>query len=136
MCKSSSGGKKMIFHMWNTGIYHILCINMSGFAYVLWSEVGYPYFPDQGKYPYSASHERIPILLLILKCLKYMYMIKRIIHDLFHIGPGIIPRPILTLDCVSGWYQCQYGKGHVLFSIYFTNKSPYFTPIRISHLRI
>jgi len=33
-------------------------------------------------------------------------------HDLFHIIPGIIPRP--RYQPVPGWY----GKGHVLISIY------------------
>ena len=38
-------------------------------------------------------------------CRKYkMYMIKRLIHDLFHIIPAIIPWSISALDCVSGWY--------------------------------
>jgi hypothetical protein len=32
------------------------------------------------------------------------YMIKRLIHYLFHIIPAIIPRLISTFHCVSGWY--------------------------------
>jgi hypothetical protein len=32
------------------------------------------------------------------------YIIKRLIHDLFHIIPAIFPRPISALDCVLGWY--------------------------------
>ena len=32
------------------------------------------------------------------------YMIKRLIHDLFHIIPATIPLPISALDCVSGWH--------------------------------
>ena len=30
------------------------------------------------------------------------FMIKRLIDDIFHIIPAIIPRPISTLDCVAG----------------------------------
>jgi hypothetical protein len=39
---------------------------------------------------------------LFSRCRKYV--INSLIHGHFHIGLVIIPRPILTLDCVSGQY--------------------------------
>jgi len=40
-------------------------------------------------------------------------MIKRLIHDLFHIIPAIVPASRADMG-VSGWYPRWYGKGHVL----------------------
>ena len=51
---------------------------------------------------------------------------KRLLHDIFHIGPGISPRlPYMPdsetwwLIWVEGWYQGRYGKCHVI--IYFSH---------------
>jgi hypothetical protein len=43
------------------------------------------------------------------------YMIKRLIHDLFHFIPAIIPRPISTLDCVSAFWYYFYCIFHNAF---------------------
>ena len=47
--------------------------------------------------------------------------IKRLLHDIFHIGPDISPRLHIKPDSeaggliwVEGWYQGPYGKFHVI----------------------
>ena len=42
------------------------------------------------------------LFYLLHKTICRKHMTKRLIHDLFHIFPAITPRPISTLDCVSG----------------------------------
>ena len=51
---------------------------------------------------------------------------KRLLHDIFYIGPGISPRPHIKPESeagwiiwVDGWYQGRYGKFHVI--IYFSH---------------
>jgi hypothetical protein len=72
-------------------------------------------------YEYSCNN---PILLCNLLTYWQLYLlcnIKRLLHDIFHIGPGINPRlPYQArqwswrADMGRRWYQERYGKFHVI----------------------
>ena len=64
----------------------------------------------------SINQESIRVINVCL-----LVCIKRLLHDIFHIGPGISPRlpyearqRSWRAEWVEGWYQGPYGKFHVI----------------------
>jgi hypothetical protein len=64
----------------------------------------------------SINQESIRVIHVCL-----LVCIKRLLHDIFHIGPGISPRlpyearqRSWRAEWVEGWYQGPYGKFHVI----------------------